>query len=383
MQFIKRHPIFLVFLLAVAGLSYLVYERSQQSPAAQGGFAGGGQQGAGATLVRIEPVRVQTIANVVESIGTASANESVDITPSVSETVRNIHFQDGNFVERGDLLVELTDAAQASRLAEARASHEDARRQLDRLESLAASNLVARNELDSARTNLEMAEARLNGVLIDLEYRVVRAPFSGQLGFRNISEGSLVTPTTVITTLDDISTIKLDFTIPEVHLSGISSGDIIRAKSVVYPDLEFEGEVMVIGSRVDPVTRSVSVRAHINNDERMLRPGMLLTVAIGLNEHEAMVVPEEAVILRQGRAFVFVVNEESIARQVEVTLGMRQPGIVEIVSGLRPDQYIVTQGMDRLRDGAVVRFTNIEFPFGSFSRSEAERNTTSNNNSSS
>ncbi len=382
MQFIKRHPIFLVFLLAVAGLSYLVYERSQQSPAVQGGFGGGGQ-GAGAMLVRIEPVRVQTIANVVESIGTASANESIDVTASVSETVRRIHFQDGNFVERGDLLVELTDAAQASRLAEARASYEDARRQLDRLEGLADRNLVARNELDSARTNLEMAQARLNGVLVDLEHRVVRAPFAGQLGFRNISEGSLVTPSTVISTLDDISIIKLDFTIPEVHLSGIRAGDTVRAKSVVYPDRDFAGEVMVIGSRVDPVTRSVSVRAHIENADSVLRPGMLLTVAIALNEHEAIVVPEEAVILRQGRAFVFVVNEERIARQVEVTLGMRQPGIVEILSGLRPDQYIVTQGMDRLRDGAVVRFNNIEFPFDSFSRSDAGKSGEANNTRSS
>src|SRR5690606_19127617 len=146
-------------------------------------------------------------------------------------------------------------------LTEARASAEDARRQYERLQNLAANNLIAATDVDVARTRAETAEARLEGVMVAMDDRLIRAPFSGVLGFRNISEGSLLNPNTVITTLDDISVIKLDFTIAEIYLAELGIGQKVTARSIVYDDLAFEGEVQVIGSRIDPVTRSVAVRA--------------------------------------------------------------------------------------------------------------------------
>ncbi|MDT8399906.1 MAG: efflux RND transporter periplasmic adaptor subunit [Pseudomonadales bacterium] len=355
MRFLLRHPVLILFLLGVLGLSYLVYDKAQQQPAGSG-FSGRPGAGAGAqALVTVATVTRQTLADQVESVGTTAANESINITAKVSETVSKVHFEDGIFAREGDVLLELTNAAEASRLAEAQASASEARRQFERLEGLIKNKLVSSTDLSVARTNMETAEARLEGVLVSMSDRVVRAPFSGVLGFRNVSAGSLVSPGTVITTLDDISTIKLDFTIPEVYLADIHVGQKIKAHSVVYADREFEGIVRVVGSRVDPVTRSVSVRAHIDNPEATLRPGMLLTVAMGLNEHEATVVPEESVIVSQGHQYVFVIDDENIARQVEITLGRRRPGMVEVLSGLIPGQRVVTQGVAQVRPGQPVR----------------------------
>ena len=356
MRFLLRHPIFILFILGIGVLTYLVFDKVQEQPA-NAGFAGfrGGPGMRQATLVTVEEVTQQVISDQVESIGTAIANESVNVTAKVSETISKVHFEDGEFVSEGDILIELTNADEASRLAEALASANDARRQLTRIESLVAANLVASTEVDQARTNVETAEARLEGVMVAMEDRLVRAPFSGLLGFRSVSAGTLLSPNTVITTLDDVSLIKLDFTIPEVYLSDVAVGQTIHAKSIVYNDRAFSGQIRVVGSRVDPVTRSVSIRAHLANPDGTLRPGMLLTVALELNEHQATVIPEQSVIASQGSQHVFVIGPDNVAERVEVELGRRRPGYVEVLAGLTPGQMVVTEGVAQVRPGLPVR----------------------------
>jgi len=317
-----------------------------------------GGPGGQATAVAVELVRLESIADQIESAGTTTANESLNLTAKVSDTVNKIHFNDGAFVNRGDILVELTNDAEATRLAEARASADDAKKQYERLQNLADSNFIAPTDVDVARTRAQTADARLEGVMVAMDDRLIRAPFSGILGYRNISEGSLLSPSTVITTLDDISVIKLDFTISELYLADVQVGQTVMALSIVYQGRDFEGTVRVVGSRIDPVTRSVSVRAHIDNSDGTLRPGMLLTVTLALNEYEAVVIPEQAVIPSQGKQYVFTIDEENIARRVEVELGRRRPGLVEIVSGVVPGQRVVTQGTAQVRPGQPVRILN-------------------------
>ena len=356
MRFLIRHPLLIMFIAGAIALSYGLYGKLQQSPAASGpGMMGGPPGGMGQTTVTVAVVGREMLADDVESVGTAQANESLNLTAKVSDTVTAIHFSDGGFVEQGDVLVELTNNAEAARLAEARAAEADARRQYDRLQSLIDTNLISQTDLDDVRTRWETAEARLEGVIANMDDRLIRAPFTGILGFRNISEGSLVTPNTVITTLDDISTIKLDFNIAEVYLAQIQPGQSIKANSIVYRGQEFGGIVTSVGSRVDTATRSVQVRAEIENSAGLLRPGMLLTVDLTLNPRDAIVVPEAAVVPSQGRQYVFVVDEESVARRVEVELGRRRPGQVEIVSGVVPGQRVVTQGIAQVRPGSRVR----------------------------
>lgn len=358
MRFVLRHPLLILFIVAAIALTYGVYSRLAQGPGAGGGpgmMRGGGM---GPVSVTVTEVTRQQLADEVESVGTAQANESVNLTAKVSDTVTAVHFEDGDLVEQGDILVELTNSAETARLSEVQSEVDDARRQYERLQSLIETNLISQTDLEVARTRYDTARARLEGVIANMDDRLIRAPFSGMLGFRNISEGTLVTPNTVITTLDDISTIKLDFNIAEVFFAQLEPGQTVKANSIVYRGRDFEGVVRNVGSRIDEVTRSVQVRAEIDNSDRVLRPGMLLTVGLTLNERNTVVIPEAALVPSQGRQYVFVVDEENIARRVEVELGRRRPGLVEIVSGVVPGQRVVTQGIAQVRPGQPVRIMN-------------------------
>lgn len=355
MRFLLRHPIAILLSIAVLGLGYAVVSKVQQNNNVVAGARGAG---GGATAVRVTTVSREVFVDRVESVGTAGANESVNLTPKISDTISRITFEEGGMVEKGEILVELTSSSEATRLAEAQSTADEAQRQYERLQSLLADNLISGTDLDAARTRAETAQARLEGVAVAMDNYLIRAPFSGMLGFRNVSDGSLVTPNTVITTLDDISIIKLDFTIAEVYLAQLKIGQLLSAQSIVYPDHAFEGVVQVIGSRIDPVTRSVQVRAHIDNRSGVLRPGMLLTVSLALNESDSVVVDESVLVPSGGRQYAFVVDDEDVVRQVEVLIGRRQPGKVEVLGGLQVGDRVVTEGMAQLRPGMNVRVLN-------------------------
>jgi membrane fusion protein (multidrug efflux system) len=352
LNFLIRHPVMLLVIAGVATLSYMVLAKVNEEPSGGSGFRGGFGS---PPVVGVSTVEMRVIADEIESVGTSVANESLDLSAKVSEIVFSVNFEDGDFVEKGKVLVELVNADEASRLAEAQANVDDALRQLERVGNLSARNLVASTELDTARTNVETAKARLEGVMVAMEDRLVRAPFSGYLGFRNISEGTLLTPSSVISTLDDISTIKLDFTIPEMYLANVKAGQTIQAQSVVYDDQIFEGTVSNVGTRINPVTRGVAVRATIDNAELQLRPGMLMTVSLSLNAENVLVVPERAVISAQGIQYAFTVDSENKVTRKEVALGRRRGGMVEIESGLAQGERIVSDGAFRVRPGITVQ----------------------------
>src|SRR5690606_150201 len=174
--------------------------------------------------------------------------------------------------------------------------------------------------------------------------RLIQAPFAGLLGFRQVSPGTLLSPNTTITSIDDISVIKLDFTVPETFIGVMTPGARVVAKSVSFPGRDFVGTVRTVGSRVDPVTRAITVRALIPNDDRTLRPGMLLTVEVVTGEREALVVPESAVFQVQNRAYVYRIDGES-AREQQIQVGSRSFGLVEVIGGLAEGDVIVTEGI--------------------------------------
>jgi membrane fusion protein (multidrug efflux system) len=294
----------------------------------------------------------------VEALGTASANESVTLTSSITETVRRINFEDGDYVQKGKVLVELTNTEEEAQLAEARANLRDAERKLQRLLDLGKSGVAADSDIDAAQAESDAAKARLESVLARLEDRLIRAPFGGLLGFREISEGTLLMPGDVITTIDDVTNIKLDFTVPETALAEMNAGRKIYARSVAWPGREFVGVVTAVGSRVDPVTRAVSVRAEVPNEDRALRPGMLLTVQVVTNERMGISVPERSVVQIADSAYVYVVDAERSAKRTPVELGSRQDGTVEIVAGLQDGATVVTEGVVKLRDGATVQYAD-------------------------
>jgi membrane fusion protein, multidrug efflux system len=315
----------------------------------------------GVTVVTAKVARAEW-RDTIEALGTARARESVTLTAKVSETVRKIAFDSGDVVRAGDVIVDLSSGAQLAGLEEARAAFQDAERQLARGQELAQRQLISASQLDTQRSTRDAAKARMDVVRAQLSDRVITAPFDGVLGIRQVSPGSLVTPGTAIATLDDISLIKLDFSVPERYLAVLSRGQQIVAHSETWPDRDFAGTVASVDSRVDPVTRSVTVRAEVPNPDRLLRPGMLLSVRLYQAARDTIVVPEIAVIQIGTEAFVYRVTREQTAERVKVVLGSRRRGEVEIASGLSAGETIVTEGAVKLRDGSRIAAVPAQAP---------------------
>ncbi len=297
---------------------------------------------------RVSPVEWH---DTIEALGTGRAKESVTLTAKVSETVRKVAFDSGDLVRAGDVIVDLSSGAQLAGLEEARAAYQEAERQLARSQELARMQLIAASAIDTQRSARDAAKARMDVVRAQLSDRVITAPFDGVLGLRQVSPGSLVTPGTAIATLDDVSVIKLDFSVPERYIAVLAPGQAIAARSETYPDREFAGEIASVDSRVDPVTRSVTVRADIPNPDRLLRPGMLMSLDVLLAPRKAVVVPEIAVIQVGPDSFVFRVKPDETVERAKVELGSRRQGEVEIRGGLANGDRVVTEGIVKLRDG--------------------------------
>jgi membrane fusion protein (multidrug efflux system) len=304
--------------------------------------------------VVVAPVARKPWADVIEALGTAKANESVVLTAKVTETVDRVNFTDGQRVEAGMVLVELSGRAEVANLEEARATLREAEQQYARQKGLAEAGTIPRSQIDTLVATRDAAKARMQSIRARLGDRVITAPFDGVLGFRKVSAGTLVTPGTEITTLDDVSVINLDFSVPEIYLSALADGLAVSARSAAWPGRHFDGTISSIDSRVDPVTRAVIVRAELPNAEGLLRPGMLLGVEVASAPRAALVVPEIAVGSSGTQQFVFRVEADGSAKQVRITLGARRAGEVEVLSGLEEGQQVVTDGLVRMRDGIKV-----------------------------
>ena len=313
--------------------------------------------GARATPVKTAVVSSQAFPITIESLGTATANESVNITAQVTDTVKTINFDDGDKVVEGELLVQLNNTEERARVEELKANIDEAKRQFTRIADLRQSNATSEQLLDEQQARVKALQAQLDVALAQLNDLQVRAPFNGLLGNREISIGSLIQPGDSITTLDDISQIKVDFSIAENHLASVGKGQLVSASSVAYPGEEFTGKITNIDTRLDPVSRSIRVRATIDNQDSRLRPGMLLTVVVEKRVLSALVLPEKALVPVQDKQFVYVVKD-NVAHQTEVEIGERRPGQVQIISGLSEGDEVITEGTLRVRDQSPVNVLN-------------------------
>jgi membrane fusion protein (multidrug efflux system) len=303
-------------------------------------------------------------ADRTEALGTLRANESVVVTANVSETISAIHFDDGQRVAQGDMLVEMTSAEEIALLEEIRVRVAEAQRQFERVQSLAAQGSASVSLLDERRRDLDTARATLVAVESRLKDRVVKAPFAGIVGLRNISLGALVEPGDVITTLDDDRLMKLDFAVPSVFLPSLKPGLAIEARARALGEQAFEGEISAIDTRVDPVTRSVQVRALIPNPDRRLRPGLLMRVELLRNPRRGLTIPEEALLHRGEEHFVLALTDgdgdATVPERRAVEIGARRPGFVEVTSGLAPGERVVTHGNDKAKAGEPVSILAVD-----------------------
>ena len=212
-------------------------------------------------------------------------------------------FDEGQTVNQGDILLRLENSEPLAELAAAKAALVDSESQYRRSQELFKTRVVSESELEQLEARRDADQAAVNAAQSRLNHTVIRAPFSGQLGLRRVSLGSIVSPLTVITTLDDTSRIKLDFDVPEVFMARLSIGLSVNARSAAWPDLVFHGQVISIDTRVDPISRTIIVRALLPNENARLRPGMFLTVSLMKEDVQALLVPEEAIVPERSKQF--------------------------------------------------------------------------------
>jgi len=306
------------------------------------------------TGVVVTLAATRTFTDRIEALATTLANESVTITADADGRIERIHFADGDVVEAGALLVTLDSDKERAQVNAARVNLDTQRTQYQRLLDLVERRSAAPTDLDAQTNAVKQAEADLEVARVNLADRRIVAPFAGKLGIRRVSRGALVTRDTEIVTLDDLDVIKLSFSVPELFFESVRPGLDVRAHSAAYPERPMHGEVITIGSRVDPVTRTFEVRARLPNDRGLLRPGMLMTVELLLPSRESLAVPEESLLAQGERQFVLRVGEDGTVQRVPVAIGARRPGLAEVLSGLSAGDRVVAEGITRVRPGAAV-----------------------------
>lgn len=305
------------------------------------------------SAVKTQTLAPREIEERIPALGTLLARESVLITSTVSEKIVQLHFSEGQQVKQGDLLATLEQAEEQAQLRSARADLAEQEREIKRLQGLIASQVTARNEYDQRISNRERAHARIAEVEAKIAERTLRAPFDGTTGLRHLSPGALLSAGDSITSLDDLSVMRMDLQVPSLLLSALRVGQNITAFSEAL-NREFQAEVTAINPRIDPISRSVTVRARLDNPERLLKPGMLMRLSLLKERRKGIVVPEQALESAQDSHYVWLVNGDGKAEKRQVTLGTRRPGELEIVDGLSAGEHLITEGFLMLRPGSPV-----------------------------
>lgn len=341
----------LLLLAVLFWVAYLFLFSSEKSP----GASAAAQRAQSAPTVRVDEARIEPLADSLEALGTIRAEEAVEITANVSAKVESVNFTDNQRVQAGVVLVELDADSTRARLQEAEVVLREDQRLLRHYQDLDRNAAVSKTMLEEQRSKAAASAARVAEVRAEFKDFTIVAPIGGVLGTRRVSPGSLVSPGTVVTTLDAIATLKVDFTVPERWISQLEPGQTITATSIAWPDKTFEGTVASIGTRVDPITRAAHVHALMDNADLLLRPGMLLGIRLMSEPRPALMVSEKAVIQEGSSRFVYALQADNSVERRTVTLGKRRPGLVEIVAGLEAGEQVVVEGTQKIRAGTVVQ----------------------------
>lgn len=356
---IKRH-FFLVAAAVVLGLMIVAAilrvafaeEEGGRGPGGPGGPGGGrGQQVSEATVV------LRPFSDQIDVLGVARGQRSVNITSATSELITAVLFEDGQRVGAGAPLVRLQAGEEEATIIQARANLAQAEREYERFRGLAERGVAPRVSAEDALTVVETARATLAAAEARQGDRVIRAPFAGVLGLSTVTPGTLISPGAVITTLDDISVIRVDFPVPERYLGLLRQGLPITATADAYAGESFSGRIALIDTRINETTRAVTARAEFPNPGGRIRPGMLMRVGIQQGQRQSPSVPESAVQFEGENAFVYRIaagERGSTAQRVEVEPGAVEGGFVEILSGLTSNDRVVGSGLNRIQPNAPV-----------------------------
>ncbi|NMQ17867.1 efflux RND transporter periplasmic adaptor subunit [Candidatus Competibacter phosphatis] len=305
--------------------------------------------------VKAAPATHATLNVEVTAVGTLRADETVMVRPEIAGRVETIHFREGQKVRQGEPLVTLDQEEYQAQLASSTAQLALEQSSYRRLQDMDRQQLTSQQNLDEAKAKLDTARAQQELNRVRLSKTVIRAPFDGMIGLRKISPGAYVKPGDDIVALESLGAMKLDFRVPETYLARLAVDQRLAARVDAYPEQRFEGTIYAIEPALDEETRTVLLRARLPNPDNKLRPGLFARVSLILERREnALVVPEQAIVPVGQTTFVYrVVDGKAVMTPVK--LGLRRPGLVEILEGLSAGDLVVTDGQLKIRDGAAVQ----------------------------
>lgn len=359
----RRLVVALVFILAIGLCAGLVWFNFFRDKMITQFFATMQQPPQTISAAKVE---AKTWTPSISAIGTAKAANGVELAFETAGIVSQIKFKANQNVRQGEVLVQLDDTVERADIQDVQANVKTAESSFERAKTLSARGYGTEANLDQASALLAVARSRLARLQATIEQKALKAPFSGVIGIPRIDVGQYLQPGTVIASFQDLSSMKVDFTVPEQRAGEISLGQEVHI-GTTEGNLPFKGRVTGKDPRVDPKTRLVSVQALVeDNKDGAILPGQFLHVEVILPEQpNVMTVPQTAVIASLYGDYVYTIDEEQregkpvqIAKQVFVKTGRRRGGALEIVSGINPGQQVVASGQNKLQSGATVKIDN-------------------------
>jgi membrane fusion protein (multidrug efflux system) len=316
------------------------------------------------TSARVEKAEWQPTKS---AIGTLVAVRGATLGAELPGTVREVHFDSGTFVRKGQLLVKLDTSAEEAQLAAAEADAALARLNLERARSLREGGVNAPADLDIAEARAKAASAAADALKATIAKKTIRAPFDGRIAIRQVELGQVISGGSPVASLQSIDPIYAEFSLPQQALAELKVGQKAHMHNDIFPDADWDGAITTINSEVDPSTRNVRVRATFPNRDGRLRPGMFAKVEVqSADVRPVLAIPATAVLFAPYGDSVFVVEEKkdaagkstSVVQQKFVRLGERRGDLVAVVSGLGPGETVVTSGAFKLRNGMAVAIHN-------------------------
>lgn len=340
----SRLPFILILTSLVLLIAYLQWPAKEQQ---------GKKRHQRVVAVKVAEAKIAEFKDVIEAVGNVRANEQVLITSKHSDLVDQVSFQDGDLVRKGDILVQLNNQEEAAKVKELEANLAESVAQLNRYQDLLKKKATSTSQVDQQEAQTKAIAAQLLSAKTKLSDLIITAPFDGILGFRQISVGAYIKSGDVITSLDDLSVVKVDFSVPERFFTAVNVGQKVEATNMAYSGRKFSGKIISVDPRIDSTTRMVKVRAEIPNKDLALRAGMLVNILVERSVEQVLQVPESAIIPIEDKQFVFVIVEGKAIKK-QVSTGRRKPGVVEITTGLTQNDPVVVEGALKLRDGTSV-----------------------------
>ncbi len=314
------------------------------------------QQAGGPPFIPVNMMKVAAtpVSSSVNAVGALIAEDSVMLRPEIDGRIEALLFREGRAVKKGEVMVRLDAAEQRARVAAAEADLGLAESRFHRSEELVARKFVSQQALDEARAGLDVQRARLRQEQVALDKTIIRAPFDAVAGLRQVSPGAYIGKGDDIVRLDKLSTLVLEVPVPETYLAQVKVGLPIRLTTDALPGRTFRGRVDAIDSAVDPVSRNIRVRARIANPGHLLKPGMFARASAELGgKSRAILLPEQCIVPRADGNYVYLAVAGK-AQLRKVTLGKREPGRVEILTGVSEGDTVIVDGQIKLRPGVPV-----------------------------